>query len=85
MGGDRIQSRVLLPATVVRTLHIGPYEALGEAYTALNDWITDEGLESAGPMLERYLNGPGESVSPNQYRTEIEMPVATRAVAATAL
>ena len=46
--------------TVGRTLQHGPYEDLGAAYRALTDWINRNGLEAAGPVQERYLNGPGD-------------------------
>jgi effector-binding domain-containing protein len=71
----KIKSRVLPAMTVARTLHLGPYEKLGDAYTALWNWIRSHGYEVAGPVQERYLNGPGDRVAPTAYRTEIEMPV----------
>jgi effector-binding domain-containing protein len=71
-----VQARVLPSMTVAGTLHIGPYEALGAAYDAIQDWTRGHGFEAAGPMRERYLNGPGDNVSPAEYRTEVEVPVA---------
>lgn len=70
-----VEGRVLPAMTVARTLHVGPYEALGGAYDAVTDWIRGRGSELAGPMRERYLNGPGDNVSPAEYRTEVEIPV----------
>ena len=70
-----IRTRVLPPMTVARTLHVGPYEELGGAYGALTEWVRHRPVEVAGPMQERYLNGPGEVASPSEYRTEIEMPI----------
>jgi effector-binding domain-containing protein len=74
-------SRELPAATVVRTLHVGPYEELGAAYEALNDWIALHGTEASGPPRERYLNGPGEGAAPADYRTELEMPVIAERIA----
>lgn len=66
----------VLPATVcVRTLHVGPYEALSGAYQALTEWIEDHGYRSAGPVRERYLNAPGETTTTAELRTEIDIPV----------
>jgi effector-binding domain-containing protein len=76
-----IQSRVLPAMTVARTLHVGPYEGLGTAYAAISDWIEINGKSVAGPVLERYLTGPGDTLEPTEYRTEIEMPITERAVA----
>lgn len=70
-----VEGRVLPAVTVARTLHVGPYEDLGGAYDAVTDWIRGRGFELAGPMRERYLNGPGENVSPAEYQTEVEIPV----------
>jgi effector-binding domain-containing protein len=71
----RIESRVLEPATVAQTLHIGPYDELGVAYEALDAWVREHDFEVAGPVRERYLNGPDAAGSPAGYRTEIEMPI----------
>ena len=76
----QIRSRELPAMTVGRTLHIGPYEDLGAAYRALTEWINRNGLEAAGPVQERYLNGPGDHATPAEYRTEVEIPVAPAAV-----
>lgn len=70
-----VESRILPATTVARTLHVGPYEELGAAYDAVSDWIRGRGFELAGPMRERYLNGPGDNVSTTEYRTEVEIPV----------
>jgi effector-binding domain-containing protein len=76
-----VQGRVIPALTVARTLHVGPYEALASAYDAVTDWIRGRGFELAGPMRERYLNGPGDNVTPAQYQTEVEIPVVAVAVA----
>ncbi len=75
VGEGRIQSRVLPPMTVARTIHVGRYEDMEGAYAAVADWITRHGLEAAGPVQERYLNGPGDAATPLEYRTEVEIPV----------
>jgi effector-binding domain-containing protein len=80
----KVESRVLPAMTVARTLHVGPYEDLGNAYAAVSHWITDHGFTAAGPFQERYLNGPGDRVAPSDYRTEIELPIVPEVVAAPA-
>ena len=77
----KIQSRVLPAMTVARTTHVGPYEKIGEAYAAVSDWIRAREFEAAGPVQERYLNGPGDRVASTEYRTEIEMPILPLVVA----
>ncbi len=82
-GTDRIRASVIPRMTVARTLHVGPYEQLGEAYRAISEWTDEHGIEPAGPVRERYLNGPGDDgAAPADYRTEIEVPIALVAAAA---
>ena len=71
----RILARTLAAATIVRTLHVGPYEELGSAYAALGEWVGDHGYHAAGPIRERYLTGVGDDVPPSTYRTELDMPI----------
>lgn len=77
----KIEGRILPALTVARTLHVGPYQDLGTAYTALTDWVERNGFEAAGPVQERYLNGPGDAATPADFRTEVEIPIAAAAVA----
>ena len=81
IAAGRMQSRVLPAMTVARTLHVGPYEQLSDAYPAVSGWVTEHGYEVAGPHIERYLDGPGDPIEPSQYRTELEMPIVPLAVA----
>jgi effector-binding domain-containing protein len=74
------QARVLPAATVAKTLHVGPYDDLGEAYDAIMAWIPKHAFDVAGPIQERYLNSPDE-VPPAEYRTQIEVPIVPVAVA----
>lgn len=71
----RIEARTLPEATVVRTVHVGPYEELGAAYTALTEWVDDHGYVGVGPIRERYLTGVSDDVPPSEYRTELDQPI----------
>jgi AraC family transcriptional regulator len=44
------------PAVQVR--HVGPYEELGTAYTAIHDWLEQHQRTAAGPLREVYLTPP---------------------------
>lgn len=81
-ASGRTQMRVLPAMTVAHTLHVGPYEELEAAYAAVNAWITRQGFEAAGPIQERYLNGPGEAATPADYQTELEIPIVAAAAPA---
>lgn len=78
---DGVVSRVVPAMTVACTLHVGPYERLETAYQAVTQWVDEHGFAAAGPILERYLNGPGDTTTPSEYRTEIELPVVPVATA----
>jgi effector-binding domain-containing protein len=80
-AAGRIGSRVLPEMTVARTLHVGPYERLGDTYAAMWDWVGSHGFEAAGPIQERYLNGPGDAAAPSEYRTELDLPIVPLVVA----
>lgn len=48
-----------LPAgTAAQTTHIGSYAALGEAYRAIEEWMSANGFIPAGGPWESYLDGP---------------------------
>lgn len=77
---DPITYQELPAMTVVETLHVGPYDELGQAYLVLDEWIDDHGFAAAGPVRERYLNEPGPDVPPATYRTIVQIPIARVAV-----
>ena len=68
-----------LPAmTVATTIHTGHYETLSLAYGALLEWIEANGYEMCVPNRELYLRGPGPKRTPQDYITEVQMPIVAR-------
>ncbi len=66
-----------LPAgEAVVTLHQGPYEQLPAAAAALETWAREHGRRPAGAAWEVYLNGPPDVTEPEQYETEVFLPLA---------
>jgi AraC family transcriptional regulator len=61
------------PAAV--TLHTGPYDALHEAYAALETWMKSKGLAAAGAPWESYITDPAENPDPKTWKTEVFWPV----------
>ena len=57
------------------TVYKGPYENIGEAYSALMSWIEGNGYQITGPDRELYLTSPADTSDPTQYVTEIQFPV----------
>jgi len=53
--------------------HVGPYDALSQTYASMQEWITDNGYETAGEMWEEYLTSP--DTPPSQKRTDVFWPV----------
>jgi effector-binding domain-containing protein len=55
--------------------HVGPYTKLGEAYRAIEAWVAEQGLASAGPPWEVYVTGPAQTSDSSTWRTDIFQPV----------
>jgi AraC family transcriptional regulator len=71
---------VTIPAgTYACTVHRGPYETLGDAWSRLlGGWLVQSGHRvGALPMYERYLNTPGGS-APTELLTELYVGLADR-------
>lgn len=60
---------------VAYTIHEGPYGSIGAAYDAIHGWLREQGHRPQGPPREIYLVGPGQDITPAEYRTEIDVPV----------
>jgi len=61
-----------LPAVkVVRSVHQGPYDNMGQAWGALQKWVREQGYGETGRFWESYLNNPDEVKDPKDYLTEL--------------
>jgi effector-binding domain-containing protein len=58
----------------VRTLHVGPYDALGAAYSAMMDWMLGHGLQPIGAFWEVYLTDPESEPDPAKWQTMVYCP-----------
>lgn len=76
VGRVRPWARPTLDA--VCTVYQGPYERLGEAWQAFDDWIAAKDLRTASDLYERYLAGPESTPDAAQYRTELSRPLVGR-------
>jgi hypothetical protein len=64
-----------LPAgPVLSTSHVGLYDELALAYTALLTAGHERGHEPRDPVIETYLTDPAR-VSPGEYVTRLEVPI----------
>jgi len=69
--------KVLTGATFATTLHLGPYETIGESYAKLFEFINMNEKTSGVPIREVYHKGPGMLLkgNPKKYVTEIQIPI----------
>jgi effector-binding domain-containing protein len=56
-------------------LHVGPYDAIGATYGALQAWIEARGRTPSKVMWERYLSDPQTDPDPSTWRTEVVWPL----------
>lgn len=70
-----VHRRQLSGRRVAYTEHVGPYSAVGTAYDALYAWVREHGHRRMGPPREIYVVGPAQGARPEDYRTEIEVPI----------
>ena len=54
----------------------GPYDQIGPVYSTLFEWVAKQGFRPAGSPRETYLNGPDEVAGPEEYLTEVVLPIA---------
>ncbi|MGD8719538.1 MAG: MerR family transcriptional regulator [Candidatus Zixiibacteriota bacterium] len=71
----RIKVRELPGGEMASTIHKGPYSGLNDCYTAALKWIEQNGYRVAGPDREIYLEGAWTTDDPEQYVTELQIPV----------
>ncbi len=67
---DEIKHYELPGVKMIKTIHKGPYEKVGETYSRLFDWMADNGKQVMGPYREYYMNDPRE-VPSGEILTEV--------------
>jgi effector-binding domain-containing protein len=60
------------------TVHRGAYDEIPAAYEAVFEWVHSHGRTPGGPPRELYLTGPDEAESPEDYLTEVVVPLLQR-------
>jgi DNA-binding transcriptional MerR regulator len=72
---DSCSCKRLQGGRVVAIVHHGPYEALGDSYKKLIDYINDNEIKATIPSREIYLKGPGLIFrgNPKNYLTELQI------------
>ncbi len=73
-GKGDIQPGTLPGGRMAAVMHFGPYEALEDAYHALQAYVQAQGLTATGAWYELYMNDPNQ-VPPEQIQTLVLMPL----------
>lgn len=66
---------VLEPCQCAMTVHHGGYSTLSEAYGAVVSWIAGNGYEIAGAPFDLYIKTQFDSLSPEDWETEVYFPI----------
>ena len=74
-GDGEVRAGSLAGGPVASTIHVGPYDRLHEAHTAIEEWLSSNGLQAGGDPWEVYLTDPGEVPDPSQWQTEVIQPI----------
>jgi predicted enzyme related to lactoylglutathione lyase/effector-binding domain-containing protein len=80
IAGRMSESGTVVTGTLPETdafeaVHTGPYETLGETYSAIQDRMREAGKNPSGAMWEFYLNGPPSEPDPSKWQTKVVWPV----------
>jgi effector-binding domain-containing protein len=73
-GKDDIQASEIPAGQVVTCVHVGPYSALEPSYSALSEFVHEQGLEPTGVAYEIYLDDP-QSIPEEEMKTRIVFPL----------
>lgn len=66
---------VMEPCECAMTVHRGGYSTLSEAYGAVVSWIIENDYEIAGAPFDLYIKTQFDSLSPEEWETEVYFPV----------
>lgn len=62
-------------ARMACTVHRGPFATIPEAYARLLDWMAQNGYPAKGPLREIYHKGDWLTDDPQEYVTELQIPI----------
>lgn len=68
---------VELPEQRVATVtHRGGFETIGDATATAGAWVAERGRTRVGPIFNVYVHGPGRDPNPDNWVTEVNVPIA---------
>jgi len=72
----RVKMSKLPAAKIARATYRGDYEGLASAWGEFCAWLESEGLKAQDSLWECYIVGPASTPVPDQWRTELNRPLA---------
>ena len=72
---EHVHFRTLPAVTVASTTYQGGYHLIGEVSAAVAAWVRDNGYSFCGPAFYIYHVSPHETQNPDEFVTEICLPV----------
>lgn len=76
---DHVKFKALPAVTVACATYRGSYELIGEVYSAVYAWADANGYVCDGPMTNIYHVSPHETQNPDEFVTEVCLPVKKKA------
>ena len=76
-GEGRIKPSSTPDGEAAFTIHVGPYDKLGDAHDALRAWCAENDRKTTGIAWEYYVNDPGE-LPPEEWKTEVYLQLTGR-------
>ena len=61
---------------VMQAEHVGPHDAMQDAWRAVREACAALGYVQSGPMTEVYVKGRGSGATPTEYVTLVRLPYA---------
>jgi effector-binding domain-containing protein len=74
-GAGEVVPSTLPACRALTTIHIGPYETLGDTWGALEAWAIEHHFERGDVMWEVYLTDPQAVPDPAQWQTKLIVPI----------
>lgn len=72
---ENIKFEKLNPVNAACIYHKGSYDTLKSAYSYILKWVEENGYTIIEPIRERYIDGIWNKDNPEEWLTEIQVPV----------